>query len=79
MDKLDETRDSELTDVVDSAFAGTQTSANKVFIVVPVDADRIEADETGGEVTVVPQGEEREYEIEKELLKPWLQGRDIGR
>jgi type I restriction-modification system DNA methylase subunit len=79
MEKLDINCDAPLSDVVDSAFAGTQTSANKVFIVVPVDAGRIEADEVGGTVTVVPQGEEREYEIEKELLKPWLQGRDIGR
>jgi len=76
---LDTNRDSTLSDVVDSAFAGTQTSANKIFVVVPIGADRIEADETGGTVKVVPQGEEKQYEVEKDLLKPWLQGRDIGR
>ncbi|UBF20938.1 type IIG restriction modification enzyme [Haloarcula virus HCTV-8] len=79
LNKLDENRDAPLEEVVDSAFAGTQTSANKVFVVVPVNADRIEAGETGDVVRVIPQGEEKEYEIETDLLKPWLQGRDIER
>lgn len=79
MDKLDENRQASLDDVVDSVFAGTQTSANDVFVVVPVDADKVEASEKGGEVTVVPKGEDKEYKIEKDLLKPWLQGRDIKR
>jgi type I restriction-modification system DNA methylase subunit len=79
LNKLDESRESTLEGVVDSVFAGTQTSANKIFVVVPVNADRIEADETGDVVSIIPQGEEKEYEIETDLLKPWLQGRDIER
>lgn len=77
--KLDNNRQSTLEEVVDSAFAGTQTSANKVFVIVPVNADRIEADETGDVVRVIPQGEDKEYKIETDLLNPWLQGRDIDR
>ena len=77
--KMDTASDATVGDVTDSVFAGTQTSANKVFIVTPVDADRIGADDTGDTVTVVPKGEDREYEIETDTLRPWLQGRDINR
>jgi len=65
--------------VTDSVFAGTQTSANPVLIVVPTDADRIGPNDSGDTVTVVPQGEERQYEIETDVLRPWLQGRDVER
>jgi len=77
--KMEAARDATVGDVTDSVFAGTQTSANKVFLVTPVDADRISADDTGDTVTVVPKGEDREYEIETDTLRPWLQGRDINR
>jgi hypothetical protein len=77
--KMDSVSDATVGDVTGSVFAGTQTSANKVFIVKPVDADRIPADQTGDTVNVVPKGEEREYEIETDTLRPWLQGRDINR
>ncbi len=77
--KMEAASDASVGDVTDSVFAGTQTSANKVFLVTPVDADRISADDTGDTVTVVPKGEDREYEIETDTLRPWLQGRDINR
>jgi hypothetical protein len=77
--KMEAASDATVGDVTDSVFAGTQTSANNVFLVTPVDADRIAADDTGDTVTVVPKGEDREYEIETDTLRPWLQGRDINR
>ncbi|WP_418281384.1 Eco57I restriction-modification methylase domain-containing protein [Halorubrum sp. DTA98] len=77
--KMDAASDATVGDVTDSVFAGTQTSANDVFLVTPIDADRISADETGNTVTVVPKGASREYEIEADTLRPWLQGRDINR
>jgi hypothetical protein len=77
--KMEAASDATVGDVTDSVFAGTQTSANDVFLVTPVDANRISADDAGGTVTVVPKGEEREYEIETDTLRPWLQGRDINR
>jgi hypothetical protein len=77
--KMETASDATVGDVTDSVFAGTQTSANKVFLVRPVDADRISADDTGDTVTVIPKGEDREYEIETDTLRPWLQGRDINR
>lgn len=30
-------------------------------------------------MTVIPKGEQREYEIETDVLRPWLQGRDVER
>lgn len=77
--KMEAASDATVGDVTDSVFAGTQTSANDVFLVKPVDADRISADDTGDTVTVIPKGEDREYEIETDTLRPWLQGRDINR
>ncbi|WP_122090401.1 Eco57I restriction-modification methylase domain-containing protein [Halalkalicoccus subterraneus] len=77
--KMNVASDGTVGDVTDSVFVGTQTSANNVFLVTPVDADRIGADDTNGTVTVVPKGEEQEYEIETTTLRPWLQGRDINR
>ncbi|AQL41468.1 restriction endonuclease [Halorientalis sp. IM1011] len=77
--KMEAASDVTVGDVTDSVFAGTQTSANNVFLVTPVDADRISANDTGDTVTVVPKGESREYEVETDPLRPWLQGRDINR
>jgi hypothetical protein len=77
--KMEAASDATVGDVTDSVFAGTQTSANNVFLVTPVDADRVSADDIGDTVTVVPKGASREYEIETDTLRPWLQGRDINR
>ncbi len=77
--KMEEAGNVTVGDVTDSVFAGTQTSANDVFLVTPVDADRISAGDAGDTVTVIPKGEDREYEIETDTLRPWLQGRDINR
>jgi len=77
--KMEAASDATVGDVTDSVFAGTQTSANDVFLVKPVDADRISTDDNGDIVTIIPKGEDREYEIETDTLRPWLQGRDINR
>ncbi|WEL25925.1 Eco57I restriction-modification methylase domain-containing protein [Haloferax volcanii] len=77
--KMEAASDATVGDVTDSVFAGTQTSANDVFLVTPVDANRISADDAGDTVTVVPKGEDCEYEIETDTLRPWLQGRDVNR
>jgi hypothetical protein len=77
--KLEREGDSRLDEITDSVFAGTQTSANKVYVVTPINADRIEPREDGSTVRVIPSGEEQEYEIETDLLRPWLDGKDIQR
>ncbi len=77
--KLNNKNSQTLADVTDSVFAGTQTSANDVFLVNPTKADRIDPEDKGSTVTVIPKGEDREYEIETDTLRPWLQGRDVDR
>ncbi|WP_336336428.1 Eco57I restriction-modification methylase domain-containing protein [Haloarcula brevis] len=78
-EKLERQQNSTLGEVTTSISSGTQTSANKVYIVIPQDADRIDPSDSGETVTVVPLGEEQEYEIETDLLRPWLQGIDVQR
>jgi hypothetical protein len=45
----------------------------------PVDADRIGPGDKGDTVRIKPSGEDKIYEIETDLLRPWLNGRDIQR
>lgn len=78
-EKLEDTGSATFGEITDAVFAGTQTSANKVYLVKPVNADRIEPEDGGSTVRVVPTGETQEYEIETDLLCPWLKGRDVGR
>jgi len=80
-EKLESNSTDNFGGVTDAIFAGTQTSRKKVYLVKPVNADRIHPDEGGGgdTVRVVPTGESREYEIETDLLCPWLKGKDIER
>ncbi|WP_134670509.1 Eco57I restriction-modification methylase domain-containing protein [Halorussus marinus] len=78
-DKLNKKQDSTLGEITKSISSGTQTSANKVYLVIPQDADRIDPQDKGDTVTVTPLGETKEYEIETDLLRPWLQGIDVQR
>lgn len=78
-EKLESNSTDNFGGVTDAIFAGTQTSANKIYLVKPVNADRIHPDDGGDTVRVVPTGESREYEIETDLLCPWLKGKDIER
>lgn len=70
-----------ITNDGEGVFAGTQTSANTVFVVTPVEAHRIEPTEgeDGETVNVIPSGDYEEAEIEKELLCPWLEGKEVKR
>ncbi len=78
-DKLESKSDGVIAEAVDSVFAGTQTGANKIYVVSPVNADKIKSSDGGDTVTIVPSGGEKEYEIETDLLRPWLNGKDIRR
>ena len=77
--KLEDQADDRIEDVTDSVSHGTQTSANTVYVVDVLDAGRVESDDTGEIVTIVPSGYEDEYQIETDLLRPWLSGRDVER
>jgi len=77
--KLEENSQYTVGDITDSVFAGTQTSANDVFLVSPIDAGRIRPEDSGDTIRIVPKGSEKQYEIETDVLRPWLQGRDVER
>jgi hypothetical protein len=78
-EKSENERDATIEDVTDAVFQGIRTSKNKVYVVDVLDADRVESDDEGGTVTVVLIGESEEYEIETDLLRPFLQGDEIQR
>jgi type I restriction-modification system DNA methylase subunit len=79
-EKLDNQKDGNIREITDSVFAGTQTSANGVYVVTLRNADYVGANETGGTVKVSPTGDENKvFEIETDLLRPWLQGIDVQR
>lgn len=77
--KLETEGDKRISDVTDAIFHGPTTGANTIYVVDVLDAYRIESDDKGETVTVVPSGAEQEYEIETDLLRPWLSGSDIKR
>jgi hypothetical protein len=78
-EKLEKQGDAVIGDATDAVFQGIRTSANKIYVVDVLDADRIDSNDAGGTVTVVPTGESVEYEIETDLLRPFLQGNDVER
>ena len=75
---LEDQRDTRLSGLID-LHAGTQTGMNDVYLVVPTEEYRIDADEAGGTVEVVPKGLDETVEIDRALLRPWLQGEDVTR
>jgi len=78
-EKLERKADHRIDNITDDVSHGTQTSANTVYVVDVLDAERIESEDVGGIATIVPSGGSEEYEIETDLLRPWLQGRDVQR
>jgi hypothetical protein len=78
-EKLESKANTRVNEVTDDVSHGTQTSANTVYVVDVLDAERVESGDTGATVTIVPSGGTEEYEIETDLLRPWLQGRDVER
>jgi hypothetical protein len=78
-EKLEENADSRVSDCTSDVSHGTQTSANTVYVVDVIDAERVESGDAGGTVTVIPSGGSEEYQVETDLLRPWLQGRDVQR
>ncbi|WP_275039928.1 TaqI-like C-terminal specificity domain-containing protein [Natrinema pallidum] len=78
-EKLEDRQDAVIGDVTDAVFQGIRTSANKIYVVDVLDANRIESDDEGDIVTVVPTGESEEYKIETDLLRPFLEGDEVTR
>ena len=77
--KLESEGDGRIGEVTEAVFQGIRTSANKIYVVDVLDADRVESGDKGEVVTVSPIGEEQSYEIETDLLRPFLEGDEVKR
>lgn len=75
---IESSADASLSGFLD-LHAGTQTGANDVYLVTPIDVDRIAADETGGTIQAIPKGGGEPVTLERDLLRPWLRGSDVER
>ncbi|WP_233553902.1 Eco57I restriction-modification methylase domain-containing protein [Halococcus sp. IIIV-5B] len=78
-DKMESSGDAVMSEITDAIFPGPTTGANTVYVVDVLDANQVKSSDSGEVVTVVPSGGNTEYEIETDLLRPWLSGSDIQR
>jgi len=77
--KLESKSTHHISEVTDSVFQGVRTSKNTLFVVEVLDDDRVESDDSGYVVTIRPTGENNTYEIEADVLRPFLRGVEINR
>ncbi|PSP94599.1 restriction endonuclease [Halobacteriales archaeon QS_4_62_28] len=78
-DKIESNGDKRMEEITDANFPGPTTGSNKIYVVEVMDAHQIRSGDGGDTVTVVPSGGTREFEIETDLLRPWLSGSDVQR
>ena len=78
-DKIEENSDKRMQEITNAIFPGPTTGSNKVYVVEVMDAHQVRSDNEGDTVTVTPSGGTEEYEIETDLLRPWLSGSDVQR
>lgn len=74
-----ENQGTSIGDITEAVFDGPTTGSNSVFVVDVKNAEKVDAGTDLDTVRVEPTGDDREYEIEASLLRPWLQGRDVKR
>ena len=74
-----EQQGSSIGEITEAVFDGPTTGSNSVFVVDVKNAEKVDAGTDLDTVRVEPTGDDREYEIEASLLRPWLQGRDVKR
>jgi len=72
-EKLQRQADNRVEAITDAVFQGLRTGANGIFIVEPLNADRIAPEDSGRRVIIQPTGFERTFEVEADLLCPWLE------
>jgi hypothetical protein len=66
-------------DVTEAVFQGIMTGKKGVYIVEVLDADLVAAEDSGSVVTISPTGGEGEYEIETDVLRPFIDGKEVER
>ncbi|RDI72885.1 Eco57I restriction-modification methylase domain-containing protein [Halopelagius longus] len=78
-DKLESIGDATMSEVTEAIFPGPTTGANTVYVVDVLNAHQILSEDSGETVTVRPSGGDEEFQIETDLLRPWLSGSDVQR
>jgi len=77
--KIESNSDARVSEVTDAVFQGIMTGAKGVFVVEVLDADRITSDDSGDIVTIRPTGSQEEYEVETDVLRPFIDGKEVKR
>jgi type I restriction-modification system DNA methylase subunit len=72
-EKIKKAADVTFKEIAEDIFVGTQTSADDIYLVFITEEinERL--------VKIKPKGVEKEYIIEKEILKPLLKGKDVSK
>jgi len=77
--KIDSEADHIVGEVTEAVFQGIMTGKKGVYIVDVLDADMVTASDSGNTVTISPTGSEQEYEIETDVLRPFIDGKEVER
>lgn len=77
--KIESQADQTIGEVTDAVFQGIMTGMKGVYIVDVLDADIVTADDSGGTVTISPTGSDRQFEIETDTLRPFIDGKEVER
>jgi len=71
--------DNTVGEVTEAVFQGIMTGKKGVYIVDVLDADMVTASDSGDTVTISPTGSDQEYEIETDVLRPFIDGKEVER
>lgn len=77
--QIEEQADFRIEDVTEAVFQGIMTGAKGVFVVEVLDAERVTAEASGSTVTISPTGTEETFEIETDVLRPFIDGKEVER
>ncbi|GAA0289664.1 hypothetical protein GCM10009066_00240 [Halarchaeum salinum] len=77
--KIESNSDARVREVTEAVFQGIMTGSKGIFVVEVLDADRVTSDDSGGVVTIRPTGTQKEYEIETDVLRPFIDGKEVER
>jgi len=77
--KIEEKGDARVREITDAVFQGIMTGAKGIFVVEVLDADQITSDDSGDVVTIRPTGTKEEYEVETDVLRPFIDGKEVER
>lgn len=78
-DKIKSNGENNLDEVTEAVFQGIRTSKNYFYIVETTSGEYIEPGKEDGDTEITPTGYSGKYTVEKDLLRPFVRGREIRR